>query len=1124
MAASVSPAPTPGLSTLQPPIAAPPSLPPVRESSVSREDWRPSPPPRLAGGSPWSHDGYHQGGEGSHEGGQSRRFAQRDGRLGVGDDGPSHDRADPRTRAHDSASRPFSPQSSSGISPARSNPSSTGAISPPTTHARPPSALSSGSSSHAHPFPSPRVPHPHPYASSSLSSAAAFDYDDLLGPHPRAALSGASVSPPSSNEDDKLRRGDARVQGLGFAASLRGEGRGTFGELYGPDEGEGELEDAEDDDGRWKHLRSMRLDSAFPTPPLSSPPSQPSSLGNHAARAPSATQGTVGSPLSPLVAPFAPSGAALSAAASASQPQGNPWTTPREREVRSATAPVPFPGWTDPARSQASWNSVASSSYASQAQQRAFPSLTSPSTGAPQFSAPQALHGVVQHDASSAQLLMGEQGARSLAPEGYLAARVPPAARAPYFDRAEAFGSGNSAARPGSTSGAESVVSSAQDPAAEVSTIFVVGFPDDMLEREFQNMFVFADGFEAATLKLPQNQAGSIAGSEAGDARADESTPPAPLVLEGFAPLPSLPQHLNPALSTKEQHVAGREAASGASTPQSCSAAASAAAASRRQIIGFARFRTRQQALDACDALSGRKVDPDRGCVLKAEMAKKNLHTRRPGPVSVASAPAPASSSTASVLHSARPATPVVQQVPLAAMVDTTVPVAAAVTTTVSGSGPSIPLSALDTQTLQKLAQSSNLNPAVLAEIARLSAAGKAASAPALVTAPAPDPAAMAYEAFHRREYIELDAPSMLVQGHPKAPSSAASASPPHQPSLLPGLGGQRSMLQQLDEGVVAAAAAAAGSLPYASPDLRGPHTREPSFASVSGPTGPPNPYSTYASPGPGAAPLSPVLASAGVHVSSAQARQAAMHPLTSPSVGFPATALGGLPRTQNPADMNAPKNTLYVGGLPAVLPSLTGPFSASHLEDSLRNAFSRCPGYKRLQFRYKSNGPIVFVEFVDTAHATRAMQELYGHTLGGLVKGGIRLSYSKNPLGVRSNGQPAPSAPPLHGHVALDSQQLALGGAYTTSPYVGSPVGGPSALSFEPVGVDPYRRPPDPIYGDTAYPSLARSPPLAAQSPFGLPIAFGGGGGGTTSSGPSSSTATPSHYGGAFSPFGVEL
>ncbi|KAF9321080.1 hypothetical protein BG006_002671 [Podila minutissima] len=37
----------------------------------------------------------------------------------------------------------------------------------------------------------------------------------------------------------------------------------------------------------------------------------------------------------------------------------------------------------------------------------------------------------------------------------------------------------------------------------EISTIFVVGFPEDMQEREFQNMFVFTPGFEAATLKIP---------------------------------------------------------------------------------------------------------------------------------------------------------------------------------------------------------------------------------------------------------------------------------------------------------------------------------------------------------------------------------------------------------------------------------------------------------------------------------------------------------------------------------------------------------------------------------------------------------------------------------------------
>lgn len=35
----------------------------------------------------------------------------------------------------------------------------------------------------------------------------------------------------------------------------------------------------------------------------------------------------------------------------------------------------------------------------------------------------------------------------------------------------------------------------------DVTTIFVVGFPEDMAEREFQNMFIFCQGFEAASLK-----------------------------------------------------------------------------------------------------------------------------------------------------------------------------------------------------------------------------------------------------------------------------------------------------------------------------------------------------------------------------------------------------------------------------------------------------------------------------------------------------------------------------------------------------------------------------------------------------------------------------------------------
>lgn len=93
-----------------------------------------------------------------------------------------------------------------------------------------------------------------------------------------------------------------------------------------------------------------------------------------------------------------------------------------------------------------------------------------------------------------------------------------------------------------------------------------------------------------------------------------------------------------------------------------------------------------------------------------------------------------------------------------------------------------------------------------------------------------------------------------------------------------------------------------------------------------------------------------------------------------------------------NPADQNPPCNTLYVGNLP---PDTN--------EDELKEIFSARPGYKRLSFRTKANGPMCFVEFEDVSYATLALKELYGIGLSNSVKGGIRLSYSKNPLGVRS-------------------------------------------------------------------------------------------------------------------------
>lgn len=109
-----------------------------------------------------------------------------------------------------------------------------------------------------------------------------------------------------------------------------------------------------------------------------------------------------------------------------------------------------------------------------------------------------------------------------------------------------------------------------------------------------------------------------------------------------------------------------------------------------------------------------------------------------------------------------------------------------------------------------------------------------------------------------------------------------------------------------------------------------------------------------------------------------------------------------------NAADQNPPINTLYVGNLPTTIPS---PQYAKFLEDNLNQLFSGCKGFSKLSFRQKNNGPMCFVEFEDVPSATKALNELYGNTLNGIVKAGIRLSFSKNPLGVRTtapNGAPS--------------------------------------------------------------------------------------------------------------------
>ncbi|KAK5945055.1 cell cycle RNA binding protein whi3 [Knufia obscura] len=141
-----------------------------------------------------------------------------------------------------------------------------------------------------------------------------------------------------------------------------------------------------------------------------------------------------------------------------------------------------------------------------------------------------------------------------------------------------------------------------------------------------------------------------------------------------------------------------------------------------------------------------------------------------------------------------------------------------------------------------------------------------------------------------------------------------------------------------------------------------------------------------------------------------------------------------------NPADQNPPCNTLYVGNLPM-----------DTSEDELKAMFSKQRGYKRLCFRTKQNGPMCFVEFEDVSFATKALNDLYGAQLHNSIKGGIRLSFSKNPLGVRSGqagGSTGPSTPlgPAGANMIHGMMPMSPGGFSTAN---GPPPGLTSPPSF---------------------------------------------------------------------------
>jgi len=121
------------------------------------------------------------------------------------------------------------------------------------------------------------------------------------------------------------------------------------------------------------------------------------------------------------------------------------------------------------------------------------------------------------------------------------------------------------------------------------------------------------------------------------------------------------------------------------------------------------------------------------------------------------------------------------------------------------------------------------------------------------------------------------------------------------------------------------------------------------------------------------------------------------------------------------------------------------------------------------------------FVEFEDVGFATKALNDLYGNTLNGLVKGGgIRLSYSKNPLGVRT--------PTSAGNASFHNQQLQTSNTTSFSP---EPFRSPSDV--EPSRPPGIHRPPIPPGLSQSYmmspPPRFFSPPSPSSTAFINPL-----------------------------------
>ena len=596
-------------------------------------------------------------------------------------------------------------------------------------------------------------------------------------------------------------------------------------------------------------------------------------------------------------------------------------------------------------------------------------------------------------------------------------------------------------------------------------------------------MFTFSTGFEAATLKIPNKESTSYGNANAQGGRT-----------QGLPPFGGSNDPYN--LVTMNQ---GGVLIDGGRDGPMTSWPASAPndeghfmqnnmpmQPPRKQIIGFAKFRTRADALEARDVLQGRRVDVEKGAVLKAEMAKKNLHTKRgPGvgplglPPFSGGVPGAAGADTLSGLPGLPAAGEALTQR------DKQLGALGAMGIDLSGFGQrrdrifdgreeedrdrrrsefsAIGIGAFGTRGPRERAEEDERERERKRKEKEKEAVRMRQNS-------------YAFEAFHSvpQQMVRHGANSLLSAEGGLSNGITLPSPPSIQsvPSQSEGMTGPWGNLRDVS------ASAALRKMGVPQHHLSGLPPRPQSPSATSPPTlealTAPSSHSGHSAPSSRSAPFSPEsLSSSLPGHPSLPSRPRAQSPSSEPqahggAVGSAGQVSSSLPNSKassvsgsqsgheedlvrsvgalavstesgstspqlpSPAsgtssgngrtgsDQNPPINTLYVGNLPTS--TSPGGYTLSYLEDRLRELFSKQPGYRKLCFRQKSNGPMCFVEvcrgpccvrcldaecamqFENVDYATRALNELYGDSLNGLVRnGGIRLSYSKNPLGVRT-------------------------------------------------------------------------------------------------------------------------